>query len=598
MPAIPKYGAAMQIRATKPSARLSAWLAIPLVTAFAFLGTVAFAEEDPPAKEAASAKEGDSDANKSDSAGESDGGEKAEPKKEEKKTGIDVARRRMEKGQQLFAQGRYQEAMGEFEAAYEAQPFGAFLFNAAYAAEKAGDRQRAIARYREYLASDPSTADAEKIRANIARLEKELSAMPVPGEDGAGGGDGSDGEGGGGGGDMTVTETAPVPADEATLSQMRSLVFVESEPPGAPLTIHERVVATAKPFKVGGKNDGWRKVVSRAKTPRDLSLPVGHYHVMIEAFQDYKTSATNMNLAPGHVYTFRANLSQGEFLAFLKVKSKVEGARIYVDDPPPHKSAPWGRTPASALVNSGDHKIWVEKAGYVPFTAKVTTHHGRTKIIKAKLKRVNYGYVIIDGNPDMMGITIDEKPQTEYRVEGEAIKIKLPAGNHELLLEADSRKDYEGTIKVPRGQELVVHANLTDSYPRGKAVALGIVSGVLAGGGVFLHLESRKPEDQPHDKDLLKVFKYGSYGAWGTAGLMAGMSIFYAIYDPYPDPALKKDKLRDFPDAGDDAVHKTKSVPAGGKKKRKAPKKSSRRRTIVAPLVGPHGGGLAIGGTF
>ena len=79
---------------------------------------------------------------------------------------------------------------------------------------------------------------------------------------------------------------------------------------------------------------------------------------------------------------------------------------------------------------------------------------------------------------------------------------------------------------------------------------------------------------------------------------MAGLSVFYAIYDPYPDPTLKKDKLRDFPDEGGEARHKTKSGPAGDKKKNKAPKKSSRRRTIVAPLVSPHGGGLAIGGTF
>ena len=122
------------------------------------------------------------------------------------------------------------------------------------------------------------------------------------------------------------------------MREIRSLVLVDSEPKGAPLTIYERTVATAAPFKHGGKNEGWRKVVSDIKTPKDLTLRVGHYHVVIEAFRDFKRSDTQINLSPGHVYTFKANLSQGEFLSFLRVKSNVENAKVYLDDPPPHKS--------------------------------------------------------------------------------------------------------------------------------------------------------------------------------------------------------------------------------------------------------------------
>src|SRR5688572_11095249 len=95
---------------------------------------------------------------------------------------VEDARHRMEKGQELFQQAKYAEAMSEFEAAYQAHPFGAFIFNAALCAEKSGDRQRAIAHYKTYLDKNPSATDASEIKATIARLETELTTVPDGGE--------------------------------------------------------------------------------------------------------------------------------------------------------------------------------------------------------------------------------------------------------------------------------------------------------------------------------------------------------------------------------------------------------------------------------
>jgi len=172
--------------------------------------------------------------------------------------GIEAARRRMEKGQLLFSQGHYHKAMLEFEAAYKAMQFGAFLYNAAFAAEKAGDRQRAIAHYREFLASDPGSPDADKIKATIERLKEELSNLPPVTSGGGGAGGAEPSDGGQAGGGTPAKATAPVPADEATMAGIRSLVLVESDPVGAPLVIYERLVATAAPFDSKGKNPGWR----------------------------------------------------------------------------------------------------------------------------------------------------------------------------------------------------------------------------------------------------------------------------------------------------------------------------------------------------
>lgn len=505
----------------------------------------------------------------------------------------DIARKRMEKGQALFAAGKYADAMTEFEAAYEAQPYGAFLYNAAFAAEKAGDRQRAVARYREYLASDPTGPDAEEVKATIARLEQELTVVPTI----EGGGGGSGGEGGGGGeggeGGGAAAQPEPIaPPDEQTMKAVRSLVLVESEPPGAPLSIYERVIATAAPFRDGAENSGWRQIITGAQTPKDLSLKVGHYQVVIEAFQDYKRSETSINLAAGHVYTFKANLSQGEFVAHLRVNSKVEGAKIWVDDPPPHKKGVlWGRTPAGDYVNEGEHHIFVEKPGYKPWKTTINAKHGESLEVEAELERVEYGYLIIDGNVDELEIEIDEPDNPDLWTSGtKPRRIKLPAGPHSLVLDASGHKEYEATIEVPRGQELRLHANLNESYPRGKAIALGVLAVGAGVGSIFTYRESKRPIDTPHSEDTLKVFEVSTYVAWGAAGLFAGLSIFYSIYDPYPESLVKAEEPNDFPET--DAKEEPKTEEA------KTEEKSAYRYPFIAPIIGPNTGGVSIGGFF
>ena len=52
---------------------------------------------------------------------------------------VDDARTRMERGQRLFADGKFTEATDEFASAYEKHKFTAFLFNAAVAAERGSE---------------------------------------------------------------------------------------------------------------------------------------------------------------------------------------------------------------------------------------------------------------------------------------------------------------------------------------------------------------------------------------------------------------------------------------------------------------------------
>jgi len=495
----------------------------------------------------------------------------AEPEKP-KATGIDEARARMDAGQKEFAKGEYAKAMVEFEAAYEALPNAAFLYNAAFAAEKAGDRQRAIAQYEKYLVGDPNTPEAPQIKETIRRLQQELTAAASAPE-----------------GTETVTEgdKSAKPADEKSLAEIRSLVLVESEPAGAPIEIYERIVPTAPEYKAGKANEGWRKIVSSSQTPKYVSLKVGRYHIVIDAFQDYKRSETDINLAPGQVYIFKANLSQGEFLGYLRVKSNVEGAKIYLDDPK-QKTAPWARTPQGGPVNDGKHNIIVTAPGFKPFEKKgIDVRHGQQAEVEATLDRVDYGYLVLKGNISIPEVEIDGKPEAAYTKSGKtAYKVKLPAGKHTLMLDASDRKTLETEIEIPRGQELPFTAELKASYPRGKAVALGVLGAAAGGGGGVLYWQynQRKNSSDSNVKngDLTKIMQYGSYGAWGLGGLFLGLSVFYSVYDPLPDSDGTAGKPREFPEDEGNAE----------------PSKSAAVRGFVMPMFDQNTAGLSAFGTF
>jgi len=76
----------------------------------------------------------------------------AEPEQEaDEPTAIEVARGHMERGQALYLQARFEEAASEFQSAYEAQPFSAFLFNAGVALERAEQTGRAADFFEQYV---------------------------------------------------------------------------------------------------------------------------------------------------------------------------------------------------------------------------------------------------------------------------------------------------------------------------------------------------------------------------------------------------------------------------------------------------------------
>jgi tetratricopeptide (TPR) repeat protein len=91
----------------------------------------------------------------------------------------EVAAKRFDEGERAFARGDYVKAGEAFDAAYEAKPHEAALWNAARSWERAGEIARAANLYRKYLRTAPddapdrrrATTALDALAPKVARLE-------------------------------------------------------------------------------------------------------------------------------------------------------------------------------------------------------------------------------------------------------------------------------------------------------------------------------------------------------------------------------------------------------------------------------------------
>jgi Tfp pilus assembly protein PilF len=484
---------------------------------------------------------------------------------------VNEARAKMELGQKYFSEGKFAEALAEFEGAYAKQPFKSFLYNAAVAAERAGDRDRAISRYKEFLNAEPNAPDANQIRATIERLQKEdRTAAP-----------------------STATATA----------EIRSALIVLTEPAGAPVSIYERFIVTAPLFDPAkAENPGWKKIATGLVAPVDLPLQPGFYHVEVEAFRDYRRMGTDQKLDPGTLVVYKAGLSQGDFVGKVQIKTPVDGAKIYVDDPAPHKNAPIGSAPSIIELAPGKHTLQVEAPGYERFETTVQVEQGKLIDVQAFLERLPFGYLSLktksaDGYAiEEMEVSIDGADPVVYPAT-KPVRLKLPAGTHTIEVDAPGMKAVETSIEIPRGQELPVAASLYETKSLGPAIGTLLFSGFMAGtGGVLFGLR----DQDIFEGDGKDVATYVGTGCFIGAGAVLGLSVFFFIYDPQPASTSEASAATEF------TATDEKPEPAKDAKKtslRTNPARSEndsmlRASVGIAPMAQPGAFGLTVLGQF
>lgn len=518
---------------------------------------------------------------------------------------LDAIRELMEKGQALYVTGNYAGAAQIFESGYKSYPYSAFLFNAGVCYQKLNDVDRALEKFREYTRVDPNAPDIDKVKQRIAALEAQKTpAQPEPVDVDAGATtDGGVPEAGA----PPVPPPPPLPDDQ---DAMRSLVVIETEPEGAPLTLYARVDEHAQPFRAGAANEGWKQILT-ATSPASLTLAVGKYHVVVEKFRDFNVSEADIDVAPGHVHQFKANLSQGEFMAFLRVSANVRGAHVWIDDPKKQRPE-WGTTPHGELIAAGPHSVLVEAPGFEPLIAPIDLKHGEQKELEVKLVRVGYGILRIDSNAPEIKVRIDEQPKGVWKSGEIPLDVQVPAGKHRLTVIADGRKDFDGEVDVPPGQVLPLHVKMIPRQPRGGAWTQAILAGAFIGAAVYFGLESNELHDQLEadrragvleaEDSRITQGRWYSVGAdvgFAAGGVLAVLATYNFIKDPMPESSIKADKPLEFDDP-------LKARPTALSQPRRAPREdvASRerrpreRRIEIGPKAYESGGGLFVGGRF
>lgn len=83
-----------------------------------------------------------------------------------------AAKAHHDSGVKLYNLGRFDEAIAEFEKAYELDPHPILLFNIAQAHRQRGDAERAIFFYRRYQQMAPDAPDRDEVNGRIRDLEE------------------------------------------------------------------------------------------------------------------------------------------------------------------------------------------------------------------------------------------------------------------------------------------------------------------------------------------------------------------------------------------------------------------------------------------
>lgn len=84
-----------------------------------------------------------------------------------------AARRHFERGEKLFALGKFDEALEEYQTAFDAKPLPGFLYNIGQCYRNLGDYDQAIFSFEKYLKLEPEASNKEAVERLIEDLEQQ-----------------------------------------------------------------------------------------------------------------------------------------------------------------------------------------------------------------------------------------------------------------------------------------------------------------------------------------------------------------------------------------------------------------------------------------
>ncbi|HNX16955.1 MAG TPA: PEGA domain-containing protein [Methanoregula sp.] len=214
----------------------------------------------------------------------------------------------------------------------------------------------------------------------------------------------------------------------------RGTVFITSDPSGGDLYI-----------------DG----ILRGKTPIYVdALYPGPHTVLIRKtnYVDYQDVVTASN---GMITEYNEFLIPLPQTGFLGVASNPENATVYLDG----ELFGTTQTPFSRIA-AGEHRLFVQKTGYLNYTRNLTITGGTMKFVQADLKRIpDEGTLIIDSYPTGAGLYLNGTYKTVTPVTFE----HFPAGNYTLEFRKFNYTNQNTSFTFTGGETREVYALLGQS---------------------------------------------------------------------------------------------------------------------------------------
>jgi tetratricopeptide (TPR) repeat protein len=102
-------------------------------------------------------------------------------------TDVPESKRLFEAGAIAYKEGRYKEALDNFEQAYEKNPLPEFKYNMGASLEKLGRPYAAADRYTQYAKEKPNASDAQKVSSHAEKIRNEADKAPITASGQAGG---------------------------------------------------------------------------------------------------------------------------------------------------------------------------------------------------------------------------------------------------------------------------------------------------------------------------------------------------------------------------------------------------------------------------
>ena len=498
---------------------------------------------------------------------------------------LNDAKEAFETAQTFFVRGEYDTAALKFLEAYNKKPYPAFLFNVAVSYEKAKQLEKAKEYFERYLKDDPNASDAAQVRLRLDVIGKLLATPPppvatptapgappatpgapsapgTPPAPGAPSAPGASAPEAGASAPAPGTPTepgasrapaAPAPPVLPVLPDIdtKGLVVIDSKPQGATIYLNDK---RSGPF---------------GKTPWHGSLESKPVRLILES-KGWKAEDRQISPRSDKLIDIYIALSEEHYLGWIEISSNVVGADLFIDR---KDIGAIGRTPFTGQLKPGKHTIFLEKFGYQPMQQEIDVPAGTAMQHNLVMQKSQAGWISITGKTTQGGrLIVDEKfgCATPCRVE-------LPPGSHKLLVEKKGFEDYETTLELGQGIETSIEVQMSARPSRGHAISTAVVALVIIGAGAYVgYLSNQNRDSLKSDIASGQLidngdsrFTYGKVEAIGAdvlygIGAIVAATAIYGFFEHGPDST---------------GVAEHRSI-------------------TLAPLFGPEGTGLALGGRF